>query len=82
MGRSTDTSSASKAVAVSPSDTVSFVGGACRAIWVGGAGTVVAIMADGTTGTFVGVPAGSVLPIQATRVNNTSTTATSMVALY
>jgi hypothetical protein len=53
-----------------------------RALWVGGAGNVAAVMKDGTVLTFVGVPAGTMLPIRVSRVNSTNTTATSMVALY
>ncbi len=70
------------AVAVTPSDTVNISANPCRALYVGGAGTVVAVMASGNTATFAGVLAGSILPFQITRVNNTSTTATLMVALY
>jgi hypothetical protein len=52
------------------------------AIYVGGAGNVVAVASDGSTATFTGVTAGTVLLIQPKRVNSTSTTATAMVALY
>jgi hypothetical protein len=51
-----------------------------RGIYVGVAGTVVAVM-GGTAYTFVGVPAGGILPVQATRINATGTTATNLVAL-
>jgi hypothetical protein len=34
-----------------------------------------------TTVTFVGLLAGSILPVRVSRVNNTSTTATSIVAI-
>lgn len=69
--------------AVVPSDTVNFPRGAPRAIYVGGIGNVVAIsQTDDEAVTFIGVPAGTILPIQPTRINSTSTTATSMVALY
>jgi hypothetical protein len=51
------------------------------AIYVGGAGVVVAVMEDGGTAAFTCI-AGQVLPIKAKRVNSTSTTATLMVALY
>lgn len=53
-----------------------------RAIYVGGAGDVAVTMADGTTGTFSAVVAGSVLPIQVTQVLSTGTTATLILALY
>jgi hypothetical protein len=80
----------SRAVGITKSDTVNFdasisTSGAavapCDAIWVGGAGIVVAIMQDGSAPQFTCV-AGSLLPIRAIRVNSTTTTATLMVALY
>lgn len=74
-------SPATNGEAVTPSDSVSLTK-TSRALYVGGAGTVVAVMKDGTTLTFVGVTAGTVLPIRVTRVNSTNTTATSIVALY
>lgn len=69
------------AAAVTPHDSTNFAGGVCRGLYVGGAGNLVAIV-NGTAITFTGVPAGTVLPIRATRVNATSTTATAIVALY
>jgi len=71
----------SKAVAITPSDVTNFTDGACHAIYVGGAGAVVAIVA-GVAITFAAVPVGTVLRVRATRVNSTSTTATNLVALY
>lgn len=70
------------AVAVTPSDTVNLTVPS-RALYVGGAGNIVAVMQDsGTAVTFTGVLAGTVLPIRVLRVNATSTTATSLVALF
>lgn len=66
--------------AVTPSDTVNFVTQP-EALYVGGAGNLVAVLPDNTTVTFTGVTAGSVLPIRCKRVNNTNTTATAIVAL-
>lgn len=66
--------------AVTPSDTVGF--GHARGLYVGGAGNVVAVSLSGNVVTFTGVPAGTTLDIQCNRVNATSTTATSIVALY
>jgi hypothetical protein len=51
------------------------------AVYVGGAGNVVAVASDNSTETFTAV-AGSTILIQPKRVNSTSTTATAMVALY
>ena len=53
-----------------------------RAIYVGGAGNVVAVFPDDSTVTFTAVPAGTVLPLVVKRINSTSTTATAMVAIY
>lgn len=55
---------------------------ACRALYVGGAGDVAVTMEGGGNVTFVGVAAGTILPIAATALLNTGTTATSVVALY
>jgi len=52
-----------------------------RALYVGGAGDLIAVRADGVEVPFVGVPAGTLLPIRAKRVKATGTTATSIVAL-
>lgn len=53
-----------------------------RGIYVGGAGDVVVVTPFSSAVTFVGVPAGSVLPVRAIRVNSTNTTATNMVGMY
>lgn len=71
---------ASSAVAVTPHDTTELVT-VSRALFVGGAGNISALMADGVACTFTGVAAGSVLPIRVRRVNSTNTTATNIVAL-
>lgn len=69
-------------LAITTSDTDNFPGGECRSIYVGGAGNIVAVKTNGTTVTFVGLQAGTILPIFAVRVNATNTTATNLVALY
>jgi hypothetical protein len=86
-GRSTDTASAYKGVAVTPADNTRI--NTTRAIYVGGAGNLVVKFADvtdptaaGNTVTLTGVLAGQVYPIQVNCVMSTSTTATSIVALY
>lgn len=67
--------------AVTPSDTIAIKNGPARALYVGGAGNIVAINENDEAVTFVAVPAGSILPIVTKRVNATNTTATSIVAL-
>ena len=74
-------SPATVATPVTPSDTVDISGGACRALYVGGAGDVTAVC-GGEAVLFTGVQAGTVLPVNCTRVNATGTTATNIVALY
>ena len=69
------------AIAVTPSDATSFTSGACKGIYVGGAGNITAIV-GGVAVLFTAVPVGAILPIAATRVNATGTAATALVALY
>lgn len=81
-----------RAVAITKSDTVNYDGSTysataatkalpAEAIYVGGAGIVVAVFEDGSTAQFT-VVAGEILPIKTIRVNSTTTSATLMVALY
>jgi hypothetical protein len=81
-----------RSVVITKSDTVNFDGSTysasastkaipADAIFVGGAGVVVAIFEDGSLAPFT-VLAGTVLPLKSIRVNSTSTTATLMNALY
>lgn len=54
-----------------------------RAIYVGTAGDIsVDMLGSGTAIVFKGLPAGTLLPIQITELNNTGTTATDVVALF
>lgn len=53
-----------------------------RGLYVGVGGNVAVVMADGTALTFVGVAAGTLLPLRVKQVKATNTTATSMVAVY
>lgn len=75
------TAPAGRFAAVTPSDSVDLTY-LTRALYVGGDGTVVAVDANGTAVSFVGVVAGTVLPIRVSRVNATSTTATNIVAMW
>lgn len=74
------TSPADGAEVVVPDD-VSDLTNVSRALYVGGAGDIAVEMANGDTVTFVGVLAGTVLPIRINRVNSTNTTATNMIAI-
>lgn len=69
------------AVAITTSDTTDLTN-VTRAIYVGGAGAVAIIDMNGNTTTFSAVPVGTVLPVRATRVKTTNTTATLLVALW
>lgn len=76
-----DVNSASQGVAVTASD--STVLPVTRALWIGGAGNVAVVFADGGSAvTLTGATAGSILPVKVTKVMSTNTTATSIVALY
>lgn len=81
-----------RAVAITKSDTVNYDGSTysataatkaipAEAIYVGGAGIVVAVFEDGSAVNFTAI-AGEILPLKTIRVNSTTTTATLMVALY
>ena len=68
------------AAAITPSDTVNETN-AFDAVHVGGAGNVVVVLENAATVTLVGCLAGHVYRLRGIRVNNTSTTATSLVGL-
>ena len=76
-----DTGPATGAVSITPDDDT-LLASITRAVWVGGAGDMAVLMADDSAVTFVGVQAGSLLPIRVKRVNNTDTTATGILGLY
>lgn len=69
---------AKDAFAVTPSDVTVFSPEA-RGLYVGGAGNVAVVTKGGTTVTFTGVAAGTVLPIRVTKVMSTNTTATAII---
>ena len=76
---------ATNAKNVTPSDSTNF-GFVTKGLYVGTAGDVsVEVVGEGDstkTTVFAGVLGGTILPVQITRVNSTSTTASNMVALY
>lgn len=67
--------------AVTPHDTNELTA-VSRALWIGVAGNVVVVTANGTTLTLKGASAGQVIPIRVKQVRATNTTATDIVALY
>lgn len=70
------------ALAITPHDTTNIKSKwATRGVYVGGAGDVTAVV-NGAAILFKSVPVGTILPINATRVNATGTTATYLVALF
>lgn len=71
---------ATDAFEITPSDSVNFNEN-CRAIYVGGDGDVALVTKGGQTVTFVGLVAGLILPVRASRVNSTNTTATDLIGL-
>lgn len=75
------TVSARRAAEVVTSNSVTYES-PTRGVYVGVGGNVKVDMVSGGTVTFVGVPAGALLPIQVERIYATGTTATNMVALY
>lgn len=65
-------------VTVFKSDSVEFTSGT---VYVGYAGTVALVSANGSTGTFF-APAGSIIPVMTKKILSTGTTATGFVILY
>jgi hypothetical protein len=72
---------ATRGAPVTPSNTTDIE--TCRALYIGATGDVSVETADpGVTLVFKNAQAGSILPVQVTRVNATGTTATNIIALY
>lgn len=66
--------------AITPSNTVNFPDGECQAIYVGATGDI-SVQVGGNTQVIAGIPAGSIWPVRATRVNATGTSASSLLWL-
>ena len=79
---SANTAPAMEAAAVTPNNDSDLPNGICRALYIGGGGNVVLDTANNTSLTFAGLQAGTILPLNVRRVRSTSTTATSIIALY
>ena len=77
---------AASAKSVTPSNSTNFDFGVCKGLFVGTGGNIAVVMVgDGDSSkvtVFTNVLGGTILPVQATRVNSTSTTASNIVALY
>ena len=78
---------AKKTVAIVPNDTVGnngngYTNGTARAIFVGGAGAVAVVHPDGSSFTYSGCTAGTILSVQNIWVKATGTTATLLGAIY
>jgi hypothetical protein len=76
-----DTSSAYGAVTVDVSSADQNIAAGCRGIYVGVTGNVKVDLPNNSAVIFVAAPVG-ILPVQATKIYNSGTTATSMLALY
>lgn len=74
--------SARNASAVTPHDS-NALANVSKGLYVGGAGNIACRLVDDSADvTFVGIAAGTVLPIRVSHVRSTSTTATSILNLY
>jgi len=71
----------SNAVVVSPSDSAD-LGYVTRGVYVGTTGNMKVTMQDSGTVLFTGIPAGTTLPIRVTRIWSTTTTASTIIALW
>lgn len=76
-----NTTPAEWATAVTPSDSTDLTQ-VSRALYIGVGGNVNVDTPDGATVVFAGVLGGTILPVRVKRVRATSTTATSIVALF
>ena len=76
------THSAVGQAAITPNDSTDLPVAPCRGIYVGAGGGVTVDVGNDANVTYVGVPQGSILPVQASRVRATGTTATNLVAMY
>jgi hypothetical protein len=74
-------SPADNATEVTPNDTtpLTYVS---RGLYIGVTGNLSVTMQGGGNVTFVGLPAGTVLPVRVTHVRSSSTTASSIINLY
>jgi hypothetical protein len=82
QGRADDvTSPARGGFAITPSDSTDLTA-ETRAIYVGSAGDLVAVLSLGSELSFVGLAGGTVLPVRARRIKATGTSAGYLLGLY
>lgn len=82
QGRADDvTAPARGGFAIAPSDSTD-LSTETRAIYVGSAGDLVAVLSSGSELSFVGLAGGTVLPVRARRVKATGTSAGYLLGLY
>lgn len=74
-----NTSIPTRAAAVTPSDTTEIF---AVALYVGTTGNLAVVTEGGDTVTFVGCPAGLIIPVRVKQVKSTNTTATDIVRLW
>jgi hypothetical protein len=82
MGIQTSTHSSGACRTITPNDGADLPLNVCRAIYAGVGGDISIVDLSGETVVFSGVLAGSILPVQTSRVNATGTTASLLIALY
>ena len=68
------------AFAITPSNSANLAN--VSVVYVGGSGNVRVTTAQGDDETFVGLVAGTVIPVQVLKVWSTSTTATNLIGIY
>jgi len=81
-GIQTSTHSSGAVRNITPNDSTDLPLGVCRAIRVGGAGDLSVVDLTGETVVIPSVLAGETLPVEATRISATGTTATLITALF
>jgi len=66
---------------ITPSDSTDFTN-VTRGIYVGVGGDIVIVAKEGGALTYKNALAGTIIPVRATRVNSTSTTATNLIGIF
>jgi hypothetical protein len=82
FSKQTATYTATVPLQITPSDSINLSLGTCRALYVGTGGNISITGGNGVPIVFNNVADSFILPVQATRVNATGTTATDIIALH